>query len=266
MYLALAAMLALVLDRAHRARIPVAALRERLERVGRRAGRFVADRALPTALALGLAAGALVPLVSVFAPRLPFETTAVTVPPWFSGPGSRLAAGQVVLVYPTPFSGIQLAEAWQAVVHPSFAQAGGGGPQGTAARAGAERPGFVVLEDLSFGFVDAPTGTPAQLAAVRQALAGWGVTMVVIPRLPSSLPLVMRGHDPVFAAAFMTAALGRWPRFVDDAWVWTSVRHPPPALRLLPGTVGACTAKAERLHAGPRAAPACVLTAARTPR
>ena len=83
----------------------------------------------------------------------------------------ELPPGRVLLSYPAPFSGIQSAMAWQAVNRMHYSQAGGGGPQGVASRAGSAAAGFKVLSKLAFGVgVPPPTGTPAQYAAVRHAL------------------------------------------------------------------------------------------------
>jgi hypothetical protein len=127
-----------------------------------------------------------------------------------------------------------------------YSQAGGGGPQGVMARAGSAKAGFGVLSELGFGVGESePTGTPAQYAAVRHALAVWQVTTVVIATDPAA-PRVEQGHDPVYAAAFMTAALGRLPVLEAGAWVWDDVqRRHSGALDLKAGTLATCTAAAE---------------------
>ena len=85
------------------------------------------------------------------------------------------------------------------------------------------RPGFNVLSSLAFGVgVPPPAGTQAQLAAVRHALVVWRVNTVVIATNPAAPPL-QQGHDPAYAAAFMTAALGRLPTVEAGAWVWQHV-------------------------------------------
>jgi hypothetical protein len=211
--------------------------------------------------AVAVAAVALVPIVWVVAPKVPFTARPVTVPQWYTSEAPTLPPGQVLLAYPAPFSGIQSAMAWQAVAGMGFAQAGGGGPQGVANRAGPEKAGFEVLSSLGFGLTAPPSGTPAQLAAVRQALRGWGVTMVVIPQQPG-VPAMLRGRDPVYAAAFMTAALGVEPTFQTGAWVWSDVDLGRGPLVLPSGTLGNC--EAATVHdprAGPDAVPACVVRA-----
>ena len=147
----------------------------------------------------------------VFGDRLPFAMQAVTLPRWYTQVAPTLPAGRVLLSYPAPFSGLQSAMAWQAVNRMHYSQAGGGGPQGVEARAGTAKAGFHVLSQLDFGVGEPePAGTPAQYAAVRHALDVWQVNTVVIATDPAA-PRVEQGHDPVYAAAFMTAALGRRP-------------------------------------------------------
>jgi hypothetical protein len=253
-YLALAIMLAVVLDRARH--LPLTGHTREAHST------TVAHRLVPILLAMAIAAVAIGPMVWVFSPKLPFTTRPVDLPTWFVERAPHLPAGEVLLAYPAPFSGIQSSMAWQAVDRMSFSQAGGGGPQGTPLRAGKEKAGFEVLASLGFGFTAPPTGTPAELAAVRQAIRGWGVTMVVIPDQPG-LPTVLRGHDPQYAAGFMTAALGTRPIFQDDAWVWAAVRHARPALQLPAGTLARCTGREAPASVDPLAVPRCVVAAGR---
>jgi hypothetical protein len=211
-------------------------------------------------LGLAVAAAALAPVAATFAPVLPFAMQAAVVPRWYSTVAPTLPPGRVVLSYPAPFSGIQVSMAWQAIAGMSYSQAGGGGPEGTPARAGAARPGFEVLAHLAFSVnIRQPSGTPAELAAVRRALAVWKVnTVVIAPRAASSF--LLQGHDPTYAAAFMTAVLGRPPHISAGAWVWstppssspaspTSLASPSsahaflsqaPALTVLPGQIDSC--------------------------
>jgi hypothetical protein len=229
-FLAAAVMLAIILDRVHR----------------------VAPEwrgALGTLGALAVAVIALVPMAITFGGRLPFTMEEVTLPRWYSEVAPTLPPGQVLLSYPAPFSGLQSAMAWQAVNDMHYSQAEGGGPEGVAARAGSAGPGFNVLSTLSFGVgTPAPAGTPAQFAAVRHALAVWQVTTVVIAPEPSESS-ALQGREPDYAAAFMTAALGRLPAIEHGAWVWNHVqlgRVQP--LRVRAGTLASCaaTAKAHR--------------------
>ena len=159
----------------------------------------------------GAATLALVPMAITFGPDLPFTMRPVLLPAWYTEVAPTLAPGRVLLSYPTPFSGIQSAMSWQAVNRINYSQAGGGGPQGVARRAGSARAGFNVLASLGFGVGGSePPGTPAQLAAVRHALSVWQVNTVVIAT-DTAAPNLQQGRDPTYAAAFFTAALGRLP-------------------------------------------------------
>ena len=187
--------------------------------------------------ALGVGVVALAPLAVNFLPDLPFTMEAVVLPRWYTTVAPRLPAGRVLLSYPVPFSGVQVALAWQAVNRMAYSQAGGAGPEGTSARAGRAGPGFDVLNVLSLGFsMTEPSPTAANLAAVRHALRIWEVSTVVIAPEPLGLA-DQQGHDPAYAAAYMTAVLGRLPVLQAGAWVWDDVHAGP-----MPGTAtGAVT-------------------------
>jgi hypothetical protein len=224
-YLAAAVMLAVILDRVH-ARLPD--------------WRGVVG-------ALAVTGVALVPMAVTFGSRLPFAMRSVALPTWYSEVAPTLPPGRVLLTYPAPFSGFETSMAWQAVNRMHYSQAGGGGPQGVARRAGSAAPGFEVLSVLAFGLrAPLPAATPVQDAAVRHALALWQVTTVVIATNPAA-PSSQQGRDPRYAVAFMTAALGRLPTIESGAWVWNHVQlglHRP--LHLKPGTLATCVAGAGR--------------------
>jgi len=182
----------------------------------------------------------------VFGDRLPFAMQPVMLPRWYTQVAPTLPDGRVLLSYPAPFSGLQSAMAWQAVNRMHYSQAGGGGPQGVEARAGSARAGFRVVSLLDFGVNSPePAGTAAQYAAVRHALAVWQVNTVVIATDPAA-PRAEQGLDPTYAAAFMTAALGRRPTVQAGAWVWDNVQLGlTMPLVLPPGTLATCAGAAE---------------------
>ncbi len=214
-FLAATVMAALIIDRA-RASLPA--------RLGLRGP---GANLVGIAGALGVGAVALVPLAVNLLPDLPFTMEAVVLPRWYTTVAPHLPPGRVLLSYPAPFSGIQVVLAWQAVNELAYSQAGGAGPEGTSVRAGRAGPGFDVLNVLSLGFsLTEPDPTPANLAAVRGALRIWKVNTVVIAPEPSGLA-VQQGHDPSYAAAYMTAVLGRLPVVQAGAWVWDDVHSPP---------------------------------------
>jgi hypothetical protein len=247
-FLAAAVMLALILDRARRD-VP------RWLKV-----HDAEARILGVGVALGLAAVALLPVAVTFGGELPFAMKPVLLPTWYQTVAPKLPAGAVVLSYPEPFSGIQSAMDWQAVDADHFSQAGGGGPQGQVSRAGPVKAGFQVLTMLSFGVAAAPpNATKANLAAVRQAIADWGVNTVVIAP-DAAAPILQQGRDPMYAAAFMTAALGRVPVIQAGAWVWDKVSLPAQsAWHISRSVLPTCVASAEKSvhgHAYHRGQPA----------
>ncbi len=168
-----------------------------------------------------LAVLAVVPSVVVLWPNVPLTTRAVVLPAWFRDVGAHLPPGNVLLVYPTPFSGLQSSQAWQAVNSMQWAQAGGGGPTGLPSRAGHERAGFEVLAAASLALGPAPPLGSAQALAVRHALDAWGVTVVVIPD-QSALPRYERGRSTAYAVGLLTAAVGSAPARSHGAWVWSA--------------------------------------------
>jgi dolichyl-phosphate beta-glucosyltransferase len=212
--------------------------------------------------ALVVAGVALSQMVNVFAPDLPFAMRPVILPRWYTTVAPKLPPGRVLLSYPAPFSGIQVAMSWQAVNRMHYSQAGGGGPQGQASRAGSAAPAVEILTNLGFGIgIAQPRGTAAEYAAVRHALKVWRVTTVVVATNPGA-PKLQQGRDPTYAAAFMTGALGRLPTLQAGAWVWNDVQSDTRVpLQLGRDTLATCVARAEgnrtRVVAD-MTAPACV--------
>jgi len=211
---------------------------------------------------LGVAAVALVPMVSDVAGNVPLTTTSVSLPAWFADVGPHLASGQVVLTYPAPFALQQSAEGWQAVDGLAFAIVGGSGPESLPSRAGPERAGQAVISAASFSLSGPPPADAANLDAVRGALEGWGVTTVVVPD-PRTLPRYEQGTAPAAAVGLFTLAIGRAPSFVDDAWVWTGVRRLGPRRTIGAVAFAGCTSTARWDSASRLAVPACVLAASR---
>jgi hypothetical protein len=182
---------------------------------------------------------ALVPIVAAFWPNLPMTVRPVVVPRWFTQAAPRLGDHLVVLPYPAALDGIQSSLAWQAMEGMTFSMVGGGGPGVTPSRAGAERPGFEVLARASDPLGPAPSPTASNLRDVRSALAGWGVTNVVVPDQPS-MPSYNHGRPLPYAVGFMTAVLGRPPFFQSGAWVWDDVRAAGPPKAISTGAFVKC--------------------------
>lgn len=233
-----AAAVAVVIDHAH-GRVADPGRRDVEARPNRRRPEPVASL-VAVVVALGLGVVAVAPVASAIATNVPMTTQRVILPRWFAEAGPRLPAGQVVLAYPAPFTLVQSAMAWQAVDSLHFAMVGGGGPGGLPVRAGKEKAGFEVVNDLSFSLEGPPPPSPANIEAVRRALAGWGATIVVVPD-PVGLPRYDQGTNPASALGLFTLAIGRAPEVVDDAWVWTGVRTPGPSRTMSLATFDRCT-------------------------
>jgi hypothetical protein len=255
-----AVLLAVVVDRTH-ALVSAWISRRRSapsdSAVPRRAALVTGAAALA---ALAVAAVALAPIGSDLADNIPVTTRPVTLPRWFSEVAPHLPPGQVVLAVPAPFSLIQSAMAWQAVDALHFALVGGGGPEGLPLRAGKERAGLVVVSSASLSLDGPPPPTRHNVAALRQALAGWGVTQVVIPD-PATLPRYDRGTNTASAIGLFTVAVGRPPHYVDQAWVWSGVRTPGPTLSISTAAFAGCTTNAV-WHRSHESVPDCVTAAA----
>jgi hypothetical protein len=207
-----------------------------------------------------LTALVLLPTVSALGPQLPLTVRPVVLPRWYTDRGPELPPGSVVLAYPVPFSGFQSSEAWQAVTAMPWEQAGGGGPQGQPSRAGAARPGFEVLVGASLPLGPAPEPTPANVTAVRQALALWQVSTMVVPDRPG-LPVYEQGRSIPYALGFLTAVLGAAPTHAHSAWVWNSVRTAPAPVPVVGGAFARCTSGPAASATGGRSVPRCILDA-----
>lgn len=210
-----------------------------------------------TVAAGATAALAIVPIVGALWANLPMTVRPVHAPRWFAVVAPRLPAGRVVLPYPAALGGIQSSMAWQTLAGLSFSMVGGGGPGIAPQRAGPEAPGFNLLARASFPLSPPPLPTAANLAAIRHALAGWGVTTVVVPDQPR-LPTYDRGRSVAYAVGLFTAALGRAPTEQASAWVWNDVRSPGSAIPLSPAAFVACTSPGGAQPSGSATA-ACVL-------
>ena len=210
------------------------------------------------AMALVVVAVAIVPIIDTLAPNLPLHTQPVTVPRWFLTTGEHLPAGQVVLTYPFTTADSQSPLPWQAISGMHFEMAGGGGPAGTSARAGASRVGFTVLDQASVPLGPAPTPTGPALRAVRDAMHRWGVTMVVVPAT-TGLAEFQTGRGDTFGVAFLSAVLGSAPVHQDGAWVWSQVDRSPPPVPVTAARFDACIRAAGGAADAPELAGRCVV-------
>ncbi|HEY1989661.1 MAG TPA: hypothetical protein VGG43_09365 [Acidimicrobiales bacterium] len=205
---------------------------------------------------------AVVPIAVYLAGTIPVVTQPVVLPTWFRTVAPQLPGHQVLLVYPAPFTIVQSAMTWQAVNGMHYSMVGGSGPGGVLSRAGKERDGqaAITINSLTMG---RPSESPTDILAVRQALRGWGVTMVVIPDQPG-LPRYEQVASVPSSLALMTAAIGNRPIHQADAWVWTGVGNAVPSGVPTSAAYQACLV-------GPGGTPTptvtiagCILTASRT--
>lgn len=194
-----------------------------------------------------LCATAVVTVVAVVPVFLTFDTplrvVPVRTPPYFES-AAPLPQGTVWLTVPFAVSGLTRPMLWQANDGMRFRLAGAalktpdatGGPIGSGAPGSARR----ILTDLSLAGDPEPTGTTAQVAAVRAALAHWEVDEVVIAGT---------SRDPVYASGFLTMALGFAPTYDDHAWIWAL----QPGWTTTTPSIGASLATCRSAAAAPQA-------------
>jgi hypothetical protein len=228
-YLAAAAMLAIVVDHTHRA---VASLH------------WPARRWAAGASALGVSAVALVPVGSYLSQLVPMTTRPVILPTWFATVAPRLPAHQVLLAFPAPFTidtvePKQSAMTWQAVDRMHYAMVGAGGPAARVTPPGVEREGQAVVTEISGSFAVSWI-TADDVHILRQALAAWGVTAVVLPDQPR-LPAYEQVPSVTDTAAVLTAAIGSPPTRQASAWVWHDIAGAPAGTSAAAGRLVGCT-------------------------
>ena len=254
-YLCAAVLLGLVCDHAYR-----------WVATGSRSGTRPAHAARPApgqpvaAAAVGLlvVAIALVPIAAYLAQGLPLTVTPVRPPLWFRTVAPHLSDHQVLVVFPFAFR--QSNMTWQAVDGMSYAMVGGGGPDSIPSRAGRERVGEQYLADISLSG-GPQVFVPGQVATVRDALDGWGVTGVVLPD-PRGLPEYEQVFEVRAIVVLMTAATGRAPQYVARAWVWRDVDTAGPPSTLDAGALTRCAAgPADGTVPSIEASAACALAA-----
>jgi hypothetical protein len=185
---------------------------------------------------------ALVPVFVTF--EAPLRVVGMRNPAYLRPGSQALPADTVLLTVPFAVSGSAQAMLWQAVDGMRFRLAGaalktpdaqgrpvGSGPPGSARR---------ILTNLTITGGPLPTGTTAQLTAVRSAVATWQVDQVVIAGA---------SRDPVYASGFFTAALGVAPAYVRGAWVWQLQPGGPAA----PAATGISLSRCREFAASPGA-------------
>jgi hypothetical protein len=167
-----------------------------------------------------------------------------------------LPAHTVMLTIPFAVSGSSEPMLWQAVNTMQFDLAGAAlktpGPHGGPVGQGVPGSARAILSDLSVAGEPLPSGSPAQIAVVRQALGAWRVDRVVIAGV---------SNNPVYASGFFTMVIGVGPTLEDGAYVWNLQQGNAPALPALGGSLTLCelAADAPAAKADPLAMSNCVL-------
>ncbi len=139
---------------------------------------------------------ALVPVFMTF--DAPLRVVQVRTPAYLRQVAATLPPSQVLLTVPFAVSGSSQPMLWQATEDMHFRLAGAalktpdalGGPVGSGPPGSARR----ILTNLTVAGAPLPTGTAAQLATVRRALAAWQVDEVVITGA---------SRDPVYASGIL---------------------------------------------------------------
>ena len=117
--------------------------------------------------------------------------------------------------------------------------------------------GLEVIEEASAAFTTLEPPTQGDLEAVREALAGWGVTRVVVPDPEGITPPGSVTVSTAWALGLMTLAVGRTPHWQDGAWVWTDVAQPGETRVISSEDFSSCTAQAVS-ETVPEAIPDCI--------
>jgi hypothetical protein len=190
---------------------------------------------------LVVAAIALAPLAAYLAPTVPFVTQRVAVPTWFRTVSPHLQGNQVVLILPYRDAS-EVPMTWQIAEGIHFSMVNEGGPGG-ALKAGRDREAASILGSLSIPGSSPLTLTAGDVAAVRESLVNWGVTMVVIPDQPN-LPVYDQIQSVTAAATLITAATGKTPIHQAQAWVWKNVDQSFPSTLPTDARMSQCTAGA----------------------
>ncbi len=252
-FLCVAAALAIVIDRTHSA----------TEGVFHQSRRYASSaNVLAGVGGLIVALVALVPVGAAEANALPLAVRRVVVPQWFDVQRDRISPTDVVLAYPFPGAWSPPVLTWQAIDRMEFAVAGGGGPGSIPARAGRERAGLALLSGANWPESRPADASGANVRAVRAALAGWGVTTIVVPD-PTAVPATDRGWRAADAVGLVTAAVGRLPTAEDAALVWTDVQSSTRPVALAGPAFQSCAKAATNSTSSLVGETRCVMAAAK---
>ncbi len=150
----------------------------------------------------------------------PYPASRVWIPQWYAERGAHLGPHEVVLGFPFFNTSANLL-AVQAIYEMRYSVVGGTTPQWLTVRQGAEAPGYRVLWNAasSAALATLPaSASESDQRAVRNALAGWKVTYVVLPFIKGPNTSVV-ARDPAHVELYLSSILGP-PRRDAGAWVW----------------------------------------------
>lgn len=194
-------------------------------------------RAVGVGVTVLVAAVALVPMFVTFNP--PLRVVPLQIPPYIRDVAGTDASSTVLLTVPFAVSGSSTPMFWQAVTGMPFRLAGAAlkTPDATGGPVGSGSPGSPrrILTNLTIIGAPEPTGTTAEITAVRAALIRWQVNQVVIAGA---------SRDPVYASGFFTMVIGSAPAYVHRAWVWTIPSGGPATTPATGASLATCRAAA----------------------
>ena len=200
-----------------------------------------------------ITAATLIPVAATYS--FPYLITKDPIPHWFLKLAPHLPLGTVVLAYPYPGGIVSQAMGWQAVDGLQFRIVGGFAivPGGDGQHSAAVSPvggaiGILTALSLNVNVQPLPSATPSDVRLVRSSLRHWGVQVVAVTN---------QGRNPVYAAGYLTAVLGRPPRLQRGTLVWYGLGNRSP-LRIDPAAVSRCASGA----VFGLSVPNCVLSAA----
>jgi hypothetical protein len=190
---------------------------------------------------------AVVPVAVTF--DVPVAVHPVKVPSYVRTVARTLPTRAVLLTVPYAVSGVTQPMLWQAVDDMHFDLAGAAlktpGPHGGPIGKGVPGTAHRIMTDLTLGGTPEPSGTPAQIAAVRQALQRWKVDRVVVAG---------SSRDPVYSTGFLTMVLGVAPTEEAGAQVWRLQRGVLTATPAIGASLALCRAGAQAVPRAGRAA------------
>ncbi len=224
---------------------------------GPRAGTSYRNKAAVRRHVLAIAAGAvaIIPLAQSYS-SVPYVTTRRGEPTWFTRQAPHLPTSSVLLTLPYPSGRVPDAMDWQAMggMHYSLVGAYAKVPGSNGQVDYTGRPGSAdeILSSLTTDIGPLPAATPANLAVVRHALAQRHVSAAVVAG---------ETRSPSYAAGFLTAVLGRTPRYSGGVWYWKHIGTPlsTASLQLPRGVLTACVLDALPKPSAHEAVPDCVM-------